>query len=118
MGFTITVLKRGHEGNHRTALVDFTGDSSYPTGGEVLAVADLVKLMPELRFDTAVAADAAKLEALVSELDTTGRQLVLDRANCKLMVFDGGVEIANATNLSAVTIRALIKYDWYKDSAS
>jgi hypothetical protein len=95
----------------RSLFVDIVGPASYLTGGEILTAAQLNELMPEYGGNLgAVAADFAKIEFFESEFDTAARYIIYDRATGKLMYWQGNTQIANATNLSAVTLRCRIEY--------
>lgn len=108
MALTVAVVKRLSGGNFREVIADITGDSSYATGGEALAAADLNTLMPEL--GTLAATDSDRIVFFVSERDTSGREMALDRTNDKILFYAAGAEVGAATNLSAVTIRCRIVY--------
>jgi hypothetical protein len=100
MALTITVARRGVSGPSYYTDADVTGDASYPTGGEALAAADLVKILGRN------GGAAGDIQYMDSEVATgTGIVWQLDRANTKLMAWDGNAEVADTTNLSAVTAR-------------
>lgn len=106
MAVTIsTPVKRVVRGNERVAYVDLTGPASYTTGGEALSAADIVKLCGGKAG--AVIGDIVSFDA---EPSTAGHTVVLDRANSKIMYFNGTTQIAAATNLSAVTVRAAVTH--------
>lgn len=89
-----TIQKRISRGGVRTNYVDVLLDSSYPTGGYALT-------FNQLGF--------AKAPLLVDAEPATGRTFWYDRANQKLVAFaSGATEVANATNLSAVTVRVAV----------
>ena len=100
MAVTITVRKRIVRGNEQVIVADITGPASYTTGGEALSQSDLNRLLgrPGGRI--------GEIEIADFEPSTGGHSLVLDRANSKVMYFNGTTQIANATNLSAVVARA------------
>lgn len=107
MALTITRIHPSFVwGPFQAAIVEFTGDSSYPTGGEALDDTELDAI-------TGIADDrnsAAEIQFIVSETNVTGHTVSLDRANNKLLYFDADSEVANTTNLSAVTVRALVAW--------
>lgn len=113
MALTVALVKDcGPVGAGYEAIVDITGDSSYATGGEPLAAIDLQTMMPRIA-KAEIAADApscAKVQWFESERDAAGRQWALDRTNVKLLNFAAGAETGAAANLSAVTIRARVRY--------
>lgn len=101
MAVTITNRKRANCGSEHVRYVDITGPASYTTGGEALSAADLSKLI-------GTGAVIGDIDYFGAEVPTTGQTLVLDRTNSKVMYFNGTTQIANATNLSAVTARVRI----------
>lgn len=95
LAFSVTKRFRQRQGI-REALVEITGDASYPTGG------------------TAIAASAVNFQAITRVLPMlpyplADRAYIWDNTNAKLMaiVLSTGVEVANATDLSADKIVAL-----------
>ncbi len=100
MAVAITVRKRSVRGNERASYVDITGPASYATGGEALSQGDLNKLLGEAGSKIG---DITRLDA---ETGTAGHSVVLDRANSKVLYFNGTTQIAAAVNLSGVTVRA------------
>jgi hypothetical protein len=80
-------------GNRREICVDVTLDNSYPTGGYTLATSTL-------------GVDGVT-DYVFAQATTTGHLPVYNYATKKLMVFSGGTEIANATDLSAVVLRLI-----------
>lgn len=109
MGVTLAITGRNVVGNRRVVEFNVTGDSSYATGGESLTAADVNLLMPEYAGQLA-ATDSDKVLLYVSESDSTGRYTSLDKTNDKIMFWAAGAEVAGATNLSAVTIKARAEY--------
>lgn len=111
MPVAITAVRRSRTGNLRKIYVDIVGPASYLTNGEVLTVAQLQALAPEVW--AGLQAVPANLNAIVSfqaEPSISGHTVVLDRATLKVKYYNGTTEIANTTNLSAVTVRAEIVY--------
>jgi hypothetical protein len=108
MAVTIAIVKRQVRGVGYEVIADITGPASYTTGGELLTAAQQAALMPELGANQAL--DMSKAQLFTSERDPAGRMLVLDKTNNKVLSFDAGAQTANATNLSAVTIRCRILY--------
>lgn len=103
----ITVVERVDIGGHaRMDLLSFAGDGAYPTGGTA-------------GFQAAVrsAVGAGNLELVgVLPQDCGGYHVAYDKAADKLKVYHGdndggadgpGVEVPNAADLSAVTLRLL-----------
>lgn len=104
----ITVLEKSHAGGPlRADLISFAADGSYPTGGTAA-------------FEASVRAalDVGAVDVLgVCPQDCGGYQVVYDRANDKLKVYQGdndnasdapGVQVPNTTNLAAVTFVLLV----------
>lgn len=89
MALTITNMQPGVAGNKRHNFCDVTFDSSYATGGESLTPAML------------------GLSAVdkVNATSVGGRNFPYDRANQKLQAYASTTEVANTTDLSAVTTR-------------
>lgn len=113
MSVTVTLVKDcGPVGAGYEAIVDLTGDASYATGGEALAAAELQSMMPRLSKGEilADAASCAKVQSLLSERSVSGHEVTLDRTNVKLLFWAAGAEAANLANLSAVTVRARVRY--------
>lgn len=104
MAVTITSKKVVVAGNARVRYVDITGPASYTTGGEALSAADLKALTSPTY---GAIGDIIQLDA---ETSTGGHAVALDRANSKIMYFNGTTQIANAVNLSAITVRAAVVY--------
>ena len=78
-------------------LFNVTLDSSYPTGGEDLTEADL-----------GLPAGATVSGAIASA--TGGYVAHYDHANDKLIMYTGGSQVANTTDLSAVVVTLHV---WY-----
>lgn len=113
MAVTLAVKKRADMGNCRCVVFDVTGPASYTTGGELLTVGQLAALMPELGVPATAILGAAAVDRLFSENEiATFRNIGIDRAAAKILFLIGGAEVANATNLSAVVVRASILYNF------
>lgn len=80
-------------GNRREVVLDVTLDNSYPTGGYALTPATL-------------GVDGAT-DYVFAQATTTGHLPVYNYGTKKLMVFSGGTEVSNATDLSAVVLRLI-----------
>lgn len=96
MALTIDSASVKANGDNGIFAVDFQidFDSSYPTGGE-----DISTLL-----STAGVADATPFAIFVEAALTSGRTLLVDPDNTKVLVLDNaGAEISNGTNLSAMT---------------
>jgi hypothetical protein len=100
MAVTMNNVRRIVAGNSVRIVGSITGPASYTTGGETLSAAQIAALTDgdsttslsnNLTFDSEV-------------VPTSFRATVLDRTNKKLMFTTAFAEVANATNLSAVTI--------------
>lgn len=82
--------------SERATVTEVTFDSSYPTGGEPLTAADL---------------GLTKVDFAIATLKTAGTgsvtQVWYDIANSKLMAFAAAAQIANTTDLSAVTAQVV-----------
>lgn len=111
MAVSFSVVRRSRQGNLRSVIVDMTGPASYTTGGEALTVAQYNALFPETHGNAnALPANANNILVFDAEPSTGGHTFVLDRANLKVMAFNGTTQITAATNLSAVTARVAIVY--------
>lgn len=109
MAVTLAIVKRRPLGNGYEVIADVTGPASYTTGGETLTAAQQAQLMPEL--GGAQALDFTKAQFFMAEVEPANlRSLLLDKANAKMLFTVAGAQVANATNLSAVTIRCRILY--------
>ena len=108
MAVTIAIFANQVDDTAYVTVADITGPASYTTGGEVLTAAQVNQLLPKLG-GSAVLADTAKIQFFQSESNTTGQNIVLDRANSKLMYF-AGAQVSAATNLSGGTVRVRIFY--------
>jgi hypothetical protein len=93
VALTIRPVKTWVCGDRRNVLADITFDNSYPTGGEALTATDLGLTL--------------ELNAVHAAPATTGHVCPYDQANAKLMAFNGTTQIADRTDLSAVTTRVL-----------
>ena len=111
MAVTVALVKRTRIGNVRRVIADITGPASYTANGEVLTIAQVQALMPEVFSNTAsLPATAAAVIQTEVEVPPTGHALCLDRSSWKFRYFNGTTEIAGAVNLSAVTIRVVLSY--------
>lgn len=109
MAVTITNVKKHRESTSYKSSFDVTGPASYTTGGETLTAAQQAQLFPE--NGAPAAADFSKATFFESEVETANaRYCILDKTNNKMMFFAGSTQVANATNLSAVTIRCRVEY--------
>jgi hypothetical protein len=100
LAFSTVARMQGGAGNKNALIVDITFDSSYPTGGEPLVPADLgfdiidyIDVPVDIGY-TFMYNYSTALEAWWQDADAGS-----DTAF---------VEVANTTNLSAVTVRALV----------
>lgn len=111
MAVTIANVRRSRAGNIRKVFCDITGPASYTTNGEVLTLAQLQALAPEIWANLQALPTTLNLIIMFNaETPTTGQAVVLDRTNLKVKYYNGTAEIANATNLSAVVTRVEISY--------
>jgi hypothetical protein len=117
MAVTLSNIKHISAGNSRRVVFDVTGPASYTntgtysTSGELLTLAQQRQVMNE---NAPAAVDFTKATLFHSELEqaTTPRQLMLDKTNNRMhFLTNAGAEVANATDLHLVTIRAEIIYD-------
>jgi hypothetical protein len=94
------------------ALCTITFDSSYPTGGEPIAVADV---------DAGAIAAGAALRTVIpsgsaDQLGAGGYMPAWDETNGTIMMYEAGAdaapldEVADTTDLSAEVIQAVIQY--------
>lgn len=107
MAVTVTKINRVKNqpqrfGQLNAVLADVQFDSSYPTGGEVLTEADFgFTVIYGLSFlGMTDGAGDGTVTSIVPNLET--------EATPKLVCYDGGVEVTNATNLSGITARFLV----------
>lgn len=101
MALTVNITYRDRDGQSHRSYADITFDSSYPTGGEALALTTLglARHLREIRF---------------SEV-SAGYQLEYDRTNEKVKAYwvdttvDGAAmaEVANTTDLSTLTAKVV-----------
>ena len=89
MALTLGTIERTSEGSHHVTYLDITFDSAYPTGGEALTVGQL-GLRSVLFFEAE---------------NRKGYNFEYDRANGKILAFNGTTQVANNADLSAVTTR-------------
>jgi hypothetical protein len=91
MGVTVSAMRKTVEGDRAVRYFTLTFDASYPTGGEALTDTDM---------------GLRGCDFFMSELmSANGKQVVWDRTNDKALIFDGGAEVSNGTDQSAVVIR-------------
>jgi hypothetical protein len=83
-------------GDRRLSICTVTFDNSYPTGGLSFKPSD-VQFQTIDALDGNVLAPAGSVTAVV-----------YDRANNKLKAFTAAAEVANATNLSALTVQLFV----------
>lgn len=93
MALTISNLQHGVSGNKRENIADVAFDSSYPTGGESLTPAQL---------------GLTSVDVVLSD-HKAGYNFVYDKANQKLLAYNGTTQVANTTDLSAITARVVAK---------
>lgn len=104
MALSLSIVKQNVEGATRTAVVDVTFDSSYPTGGESFVVSDV--------DPSATAATAFTFVSAGSRTVPATNDFFYDYTNKKLMAFvmSSGVEVADTTDLSAAIVRVKVEY--------
>ena len=92
---TVAIKRRVYPDGGKLVVADITGSASYATNGETFTNAN---------FELWLGPDA-----LIDCKTTPGYDLVFDIPNKKVKFFvvTTGVEVANATNLSAVTGRVI-----------
>lgn len=103
---TVVIKRRQIVGTRRITTVDITGSASYATNGDSVVAADLQALLPEYKAPTTLNV----VDIFLTEPSSAGHEVYFDRANSKVKFFNGTTEIANATNLAAVTVRAQLEY--------
>jgi hypothetical protein len=93
MAVTVADVSRSILRHKRFVVATITFDSSYPTGGEALAASAL----------------GLGVIDFLTISGTSANTFAWDRANNKIKAFvrTTGVEVANATDLSAVVVDAL-----------
>lgn len=109
MALTITVVNRSVVGNHREVTLDILGDSSYVTGGEAVTAAQSGAIQG---VPTPVTASLAFCKIALSETNAAGYRVCFDTTNTKILFFDVDSEAPNTTDLSAVTVRCMVRYDF------
>lgn len=100
MAVTLNNVRRIVAGNSVRIVGSVTGPASYTTGGETLSAAQIAALTDG--DSTTVLTSNLSFDSEV--VPSSFRALVLDRTNKKMMFTTAFAEVANATNLSAVTI--------------
>lgn len=83
-------------GDVRTAALDVTFSSSYPTGGEALTAAQFGLQNVYFAIATVKTAGTGSVTAAYYDI-----------ANAKLKAFVAAAEVTNATNISAVTVQVV-----------
>lgn len=102
MALSYSRKARLQTGNVYERVVDFTADATYSAGGYTLAASDFESF---LQLPGATTSSAL---TFISEVNSGGTELALDRTNSKLMYFLGGTECT--TTISSKTVRARIQY--------
>lgn len=93
MALTLSLVKPPFvPGAGRITVTDVTFDSSYPTGGESLTAADLKLTQVDFAIATVKVAGTGSVT-----------NVRYDVANQKLLAYAAAAQIANATDLSAVS---------------
>ena len=100
MAATATIKKRFKFGNGFCVVADVTLDSSYPTGGEAVSAEQLD--LSALEF-----VQGAASGGYVPEYDHANEKLKAYYADCDYAGDKALIEVANATDLSAVTFRLM-----------
>ena len=101
-----TLLSVAHGSNSKTITVSILGSASYATGGDTFDLSSATLTNPNMSF--------AVVDNIVGGSDGGQYAAQYDRASagapatCKVVLYnagaaDGGDEVANATDLSAVT---------------
>lgn len=107
MAVTLTVLSRNVEGVRKSVTFHATGDvNGYLAGGYALTAAQI---------RTLTAGDLSDLSSYIdfrAKKNIAGKEVNLDPTNGanKLIFYAASTEVANATDLSAVTCRATLVY--------
>lgn len=102
MALTIAVKSKQDVGNGEIVVADITFDTSYPTGGEPLTAKDLGFRVGSELWDVQTSQEGVRAFEWEQDanLKHTGKFLAYEE--------DGGgvlAEVADTTNLSAVTVR-------------
>ena len=100
MPVTGTVVNKISSGDTYKTIVDIVGPSSYTTGGETLTVAQQNQWMPQLGQAATVGFSVVLF--FDSEVDSSLRSLVLDKANNRMMYTVVGAQAGSGTNQAAV----------------
>lgn len=94
MAVTVTIVKRGKLNNSNHVIADITMDSSYATGGEAV---------------TPALFGLGKIHTVQVPAVVGSRLAEYDNANSKIKMYSAvGTEVVAATNLSAVSFRAVV----------
>lgn len=91
-----TRLSASYQGPVIRGSVDFTFDSSYPTGGEAIAASDI-----DANFTGIL--ELHKVANLTAA--ACAYSIEYDAVNGKLMAYDAGGQVADTTDLSGVSVR-------------
>lgn len=104
MAVTFTNVKTITAGNETRVVGTCTGPASYTTGGETLSAAQIGQLTGTIAGPRSTTSLATVVQ-FDSEVEPANlRSLVLDRTNLKMLFTVAGAQVANATNLSAVSV--------------
>lgn len=107
----VSVVSKSVQGNKRAVEANVTYSNSYSTGGETLHVSDLGLQQVEEAYVHAGTLDATSQNTGYTPA-AHGTHVILagTPAAPKLKVYEGTTsEVANATNLSALTARIVFK---------
>ena len=104
MALSLSIVKKNVAGATNEAIVDVTFDSSYLTGGESFVVSDIAP--------NATAATAFDFVVAGSRTVPASNTFYYDYTNKTLMAFviTTGAQVANATDLSAATVRCFVRW--------
>ena len=92
MAATVAQVASHVPGNTREVIVTITGDASYPTGGYALTFPGISNVL-----------------FVDAQSSSSGHPAVWNYATGKLQLFtSGGTEVAAATNVSTITVRAAV----------
>jgi len=92
-------IKHNTNGAAREAIVDLTFADPYAAGGESF---DVSNVAPSVEVGTAF--------DFVQVGDTAANSFVYDYETKKLLALAAGVEVADATDLSATPVKVLVRY--------
>ncbi|MCK6620335.1 MAG: hypothetical protein HUU32_12790 [Calditrichaceae bacterium] len=96
MSLALTTRKTDLQGTVRVVYLDITFDSSYPTGGEPF----------ETGLDTVLSANIEPSGGYIFKYDYTNRKILAYYADYDAVADGALIQVADTTDLSAISTRA------------